>query len=290
MSSDDVRVSVVIPAFNAGGTITGQLEALAAQVGGSAVGDVEVLVADNGCTDDTVAVVAGFRDRLRVRIVDAGARSGPAAARNIGAEAARGELLVFTDADDVVVPGWVDAWCRLDPHSRFATGPVQAFDAGEPAPRALTATAMHPPTHLGFLPYALGTNFAVRRDVFAAAGGFPEDRSTAEDVVLSWELQLGGVALDFVREAGVAKRRAGSGRATLRQHYRYGMSDPFVVARFRSRGLRHPSFVATARSYAGLIVRLPLLADPVQRRKWIVQAGRRAGRLVGSVRARTVCL
>ena len=100
-------ISVVIPAFNAETTIADQLGAIARQSDGVAL---EVIVADNGSSDATRTVVETWSERLPVRLVDASARRGPAAARNIGASSARGDLLIFTDADDVVMPGWLQAW------------------------------------------------------------------------------------------------------------------------------------------------------------------------------------
>jgi glycosyltransferase involved in cell wall biosynthesis len=281
-----MTVSVVIPAFNAAATIGEQLEALAQQVEGI---DAEVIVADNGSTDETRVVARSFGNRLPLRIVDASSRRGPAAARNAGAKAATRDLVVFTDADDVVIEGWLDAWVHLDPALRFATGPVRALANHEDVPKSTAGMAEGPPIHLGFLPYAFGTNFAVRRDALLAIGGFPENRRTAEDVTLSWELQLSGVPLSFVPAAGVAVRRAASTFVTLRRYYHYGWSDPFLVREFRDEGLRVPPFGRTLKSYIGILARLPLIADERQRHRWAAQAGRRAGRLVGSVRAGVLC-
>jgi glycosyltransferase involved in cell wall biosynthesis len=283
-------ISVVIPAYNAGETIGDQLGAIAEGVAeGVAEGDVEVIVADNGSTDETRAIAEQWADRLAIRVVVTSQRRGPAAARNIGAAAAHGDLLVFTDADDVVFPGWLSAWRALDPDTQFATGPVVFFDADASPPRSMTDPASRPPVHLGFLPYALGTNFAIRRRTFLDSGGFPETRRTAEDVALSWQLQLGGVELCFEPQAGVAKRRARGSRAVLRQYYQYGWSDPFLVREFEPNGLRLPPPGSTLKSYLGIVARLPLLFDARQRERWCAQAGRRAGRMVGSIRARSFC-
>lgn len=280
-------ISVVIPAFNAAATIGEQLAALAVQVDGH---DVEVLVADNGSQDATVAIVTGWSERLPISVVNASARRGPAAARNLGAEAASGDLLLFTDADDVVMPGWLDAWVDLERDVAFATGPIVSFAGAAAPPRSADDAAMRAPVHLGFLPFAFGTNLAVRPGVFHELGGFPEDRITGEDVVLSWRLQLAGHELCFLPGAGVARRTMVGARALFRQHYAYGRSDPFLVRDFRGQGLRRPPAAPTFKTYLGLLARLPRLYDPVPRARWCTQAGRRAGRIVGSLRARTLCL
>ena len=70
----------------------------------------EVVLADNGSTDASVAVAESFRDRLpSLVVVDASGKRGRSYARNEGAKAARGANLTFIDADDVVAPGWLAA-------------------------------------------------------------------------------------------------------------------------------------------------------------------------------------
>lgn len=276
-------ISVVIAALDEAHRIGAQLEALAPQVAG---GDCEVIVADNGSRDATVAVVHGFADRMPVRVVDASARRGQAAARNLAVTTARGDLLVFVDADDVVMPGFVDAWRGLDPSVVFATGPVVPFAHDAPPPRDPTRAPRVLPVQLGFRPYALGANFAVRRSWFERMGGFDEAWPPAEDVELSWRLQLAGARLELVPGAVVAKREAAGLRATLRQYYRYGRRDPFLFRDFRAAGVSRPPVGSTLRSYLGLVARLPVLWRSETRRRFAHQLGRRAGRLVGSYRAR----
>src|SRR5690606_10578144 len=93
------QISVVIPARDAARWIDAQLGALACQ---EVPVPWEVVVADNGSTDDTVARAEAWADRLPVRVVDASGRPGPNHARNQGTAAARGDLLLYCDADDVV--------------------------------------------------------------------------------------------------------------------------------------------------------------------------------------------
>jgi glycosyltransferase involved in cell wall biosynthesis len=92
-------VSVVVPARDAGRTLGACLEALGAQCGVD--GDYEVVVVDDGSTDDTAAVAG----RFAVRLVRQGPR-GVAAARNAGARVATGEILAFTRRR----AGWPRLW------------------------------------------------------------------------------------------------------------------------------------------------------------------------------------
>lgn len=274
-------ISFIIPAFDEAGRIGDQLGALAAQITDP---DVEVIVADNGSRDATARVVESWSDRMNVRVVDASARRGAAAARNVAARVAAGTLLVFVDADDVVMPGFVDAWSALPDEIAFATGPIVLFASDARPPSDPTAAPRLLPVQMGFLPYALGANFAVRREAFERSGGFDETYPPAEDVELSWRLQLAGSRLHLVPGAVVAKREA-SGRRVIRQYYAYGRRDPFLYRDFRAAGVPAPRWGAVARSYAGIVLRLALLWHRETRRRWMHQLGRRAGRLAGSVAA-----
>ena len=91
------RVSVVIPAYNAGRTIDTALQSVFAQT----YRDFEVVVVDDGSSDDTVHRLAAWRDRVIVRQQ---ANAGPAAARNHAMRVTRGELIAFLDADDAWLP------------------------------------------------------------------------------------------------------------------------------------------------------------------------------------------
>src|SRR6266545_10527 len=102
-----MKLSVVVPCFNSAKTIAIQLEALANQTWSE---PWEVIVADNGSTDSSVAIAESYKKRLpHLRIVDASDRRGAGHARNVGAAAAAGDLLAFCDADDEVAPGWLSA-------------------------------------------------------------------------------------------------------------------------------------------------------------------------------------
>ena len=107
MTHDDgLRVSVIIPAFDAAETLDEQLAALARQTPPFAW---EVLLCDNGSRDGTVELATSWADRLPgLRIVDASSRRGPSFARNEGAQASAASLLLFCDADDIVADDWVE--------------------------------------------------------------------------------------------------------------------------------------------------------------------------------------
>lgn len=96
--------SVVIPAYNADTTLRPQLDALRGQKSAPAF---EVVIADNGSSDGTVAVALSFADTLRIRVADASRVSGASHARNAGALVAKAPFLAFADADDIVDYHWL---------------------------------------------------------------------------------------------------------------------------------------------------------------------------------------
>lgn len=92
-------VSIVIPAFNAAGTLDRALASVAAQTYPS----WEAIVVDDASRDDTAALVERRGDR-NIRVLRRATRGGPSVARNDGIAAARGELVAFLDADDEWLP------------------------------------------------------------------------------------------------------------------------------------------------------------------------------------------
>lgn len=94
-------VSVIVPAYNAEAHLSEAIDSALAQT----YPRVEVVVVDDGSTDRTRTVMAAYGDRIRAVHQE---NAGPAAARNAGICASRGELLGFLDADDVWLPERLD--------------------------------------------------------------------------------------------------------------------------------------------------------------------------------------
>lgn len=102
-----MKLSVIIPCYNAAKTIGVQLEALCRQTWNE---PWEIVVSDNGSSDQTLAVVETFKNRIQnFHVVDSSDKPGSAHARNVGVSASSGELLAFCDADDEVGEGWIPA-------------------------------------------------------------------------------------------------------------------------------------------------------------------------------------
>src|SRR6202453_2809972 len=94
--------SVLIPAYNVSGIIGNAVRSAATQT----YPPLEILVIDDCSTDNTVEVVKALaRDIPSIRLLSTPANGGPAAARNVGLRAARGDLIALLDSDDVWKPG-----------------------------------------------------------------------------------------------------------------------------------------------------------------------------------------
>jgi len=183
-----VRFSVVIPAYNAAWIIADCLRA----VFQSAFTDFEVIVVDDGSTDETAEIAR----RFPCTVLAAPAQSGPATARNIGAAAASGDILVFIDSDVLIKPESLSA---ID--SAFRDEPEMAalFGSYEAATRPDNFTSVfknlqHHYTHQTSNEQAnsFWSGFgAVVRTQFNAVGGFPNGRKM-EDIELGYRLTLNG--------------------------------------------------------------------------------------------------
>ena len=287
-----LSLSVVIPCFDAAETLGEQLEALAGQRWD---GPWEVLVADNGSTDGSVAVAEGFRDRLPgLRVVDASGRRGPGHARNRGAAEAAGDALLFTDADDRVGEGWLAAMGRALAEHDFVAARYDATRLNpEPVARSRTNPQEHgliPYDYPPFLPHAGGSSLGVRRRLHEAAGGFDEDLPALEDTDYCWRLQLGGTPLVAAPEAVVHIRYEAAARGLFGQSFRFGVYNVLLYARYRGRGMPRLPVTAGLARWAKLVLTAPRVLLPSARAAWLGQLGWRLGRLWGCLRFRVAAL
>lgn len=95
-------ISVVIPTFNCAGFIEETLSSVA----GQSCKDLEIIVVDDGSSDDTVSHAENYvnQNNIRARVISNTRKKGAAGARNTGIDAAQGDMIAFIDADDKWLP------------------------------------------------------------------------------------------------------------------------------------------------------------------------------------------
>jgi glycosyltransferase involved in cell wall biosynthesis len=196
-----LRASVVVPTYRRPDLLGRCLKALDAQdLDPSAW---EVVVADDAADPATRRQVEGFAAAARapVRYVAVSLRHGPAAARNAGWRAARGEVLAFTDDDCVPAPGWLSAGLSAlekDPGLSAAAGRVVVPLAQRPTDYELDAAGLQDAEFVT-------ANCFCRRRALEAVGGFDERFTAAwrEDSDLQFTLLGRGERVGRVPEAVV---------------------------------------------------------------------------------------
>lgn len=210
LSAGDARVPVsfIVPAFNAQDSLPDTIASIRAE----APTGSELIVVDDGSTDQTVEVARELADRVLVRPCQGGA----ARARNDGAQVARGDILVFVDSDVIVGPGAIPGLV-----AQIEAGADAVFGAYQPmvAPDIRNAPTtyknlLHHYTHLEGAGEAstFWSGFGgVRRSAFAAVGGFDPKVTTAadiEDIHLGYRLKKAGfrIVLDPTLQVGHRKR------------------------------------------------------------------------------------
>jgi len=290
VSGPEPVVTVVVPVRDVAATVGEQLAALAAQ---DFDGPWELVVADNGSRDGTLDVVTQWAGRLpHLRVVPADGRPGVSHARNVGAAAARADLLAICDGDDVAEPGWLRAIVAASCGSDVVAGRLDDRPLNPPPVRAWRRP--HPedaaPDIRGFLPYAVGANCAVWKRVVEDLDGWDEGYLSGNDVEFSWRAQLQGHRLAFAPDAVVRYRYRDDLRSWARQSYNGGRASAHLVADFRSSGLPPVPMRRVARNWLRLVVRAPRLLRPGSRGWWVGEAAGALGRVVGSIEHRVVAL
>jgi len=275
------QLSIVIPCYNSAATLAEQLSAIAAQVTRYSW---EVLVADNGSRDNTVATANAFRDRIPdLRVVDATSRRGAAYARNAGARAARGAALLFCDADDVMGEGYLESMGRaLDQHQFVACRyDFQKLNSswlaaarggiGQGQEQGLAGGYCHPT-----LPYAGAGGLGVDKSVHESVNGFDmtlKAMAGQEDTDYCIRVQLAGTPLVFVPNAVMHVRFRDTVTGVFNQAWAWAESGTHVQHRYAPEAAS-ASFGRTAydlgRHLVWKLVRVRSKADIAQ---WIWLAG-----------------
>ena len=182
-------------------------------------------------------LVSDNRAQPRPGLVDA---SGPASsyfARDVAARRARGEWLVFLDADCVPDAGLLDAYFDPPPGERTGVlvGGIEDWvqDDTRVARHIARRRKLDQGNTLGHpRPYGQTANLAVRREAFVAVGGWPDPVRSGGDADLCWRLADAGWGLEPREHARVRHRNRASLRALLAQLHRHGSGMQWLDRRY----------------------------------------------------------
>lgn len=223
------KISVVVCTYNGAGTIRECLTAVAALE----YDDYEVIVVNDGSTDETPGIVGGF-DVERIDIPNGGLSH----ARNIGLRHARGEIVAYIDDDAYPDPDWLTHLAiAFQKTKHVGIGGPNLPPAGDGVVADCVANSPGGPSHVLLAnldaEHLPGCNMAFRRSALEEIDGFDEQfRIAGDDVDLCWRLLERGGTLGFAPGAVVWHHRRGTVRTYLKQQLNYGAAEGMLEAKW----------------------------------------------------------
>ncbi|MEA2273997.1 MAG: hypothetical protein QOI98_2705, partial [Solirubrobacteraceae bacterium] len=259
------HASVVVCSFNGERWMRECLEALSALE----YPDYEVIVVDDGSADETAAIAREFAG-VRVISTDNG---GLSRARNVGLEAARGEIIAYVDDDARPEPSWLTHLVRAlvtSPHVAVGGPNIAPPDDGVAAD--CVANAPGGPSHVllsdRVAEHIPGCNMAFRTAALRALGGFdPTFRVAGDDVDVCWRLHERGDTIGFAPAAVVWHHRRPSLRRYLLQQFHYGKAEALLERKWPERYNRRGHATWAGRIYGNSV------AVTMNRRRKRIQYG-----------------
>ncbi len=255
------RVSVVVCAYNAERTIDRCLASLAALN----YPDYEVIVVNDGSRDRTLEIAQqhGF-----CRIVSQ-PNKGLSVARNVGAAAATGEIVAYTDSDCVADPDWLAYLvAKMEASGLAGCGGPNFPPPEDSLVPAAVAVAPGGPTHVllsdEIAEHIAGCNMAFQREALLRLGGFdPIFHAAGDDVDICWRFQDAGYVIGFSPAAVVWHFRRNTVRAYCNQQRGYGKAEALVYSKHPLRFNQFGQAKWLGRIYGDLSAALLLSRRPV---------------------------
>jgi GT2 family glycosyltransferase len=222
------RISVVVCSHNGESTLRECLEGLRRLQ----YPNYEVIVVNDGSTDATDEIVREYGFRLIST-----ENRGLSAARNIGMEAATGEIIAYTDSDCCPDPHWLTYLARTFLATDYVgVGGPNLAPPGDGHIAECVANAPGGPVHVLLsdqeAEHIPGCNMAFRKSCLHTIAGFdPQFRTAGDDVDVCWRLQDQGWKLGFSPAAVVWHHRRNSVRAYWKQQKGYGKAEALLESK-----------------------------------------------------------
>ncbi|MCA9922971.1 MAG: glycosyltransferase family 2 protein, partial [Anaerolineales bacterium] len=271
-------VSIIIPTHNRRARVVQTLQAITQQT--ISMQQLEVIVVADGCVDDTVPYLRSLTFPFALKICEQPGL-GPATARNSGAAAAAGKLLIFIDDDIEVVPGFVAAHLAAHETSgaTVAIGhlPMAAVESPNFFEQGIRSWwngkffNMRQPGYRFAYDDLFSGNFSITASFFAQVSGFNTDLWCHEDYELGLRLLEANAIFVYAAAAtGVHHDQTDMGRV-LRRHYAEGKADVYLVQRYPELAMNLPlataSYSLLSRGLRFLAFRAPKVGD------WLADVG-----------------
>ncbi len=248
---------------------------------------LEIIVVDDGSTDHTPEVAASMGATVLRRQTS----GGPSAARNLGAQHAKGEILAFLDSDCTVDETWL---LELYPWvAAPGIGGVGGFVASyyntsklDRYEEAMSSLSMgkrllyEGPGKGNF--YVPTCNLLVKKSVYEEAGGLNPEMHLGEDVDLCWRLRERGYGLLYVTVGRAWHKHRNALGQMLKRRMQYGTSESDLYKRHPDKKKLFPLPATSLAFYLGLLLTL-LLLQP-----WCLSVSA-AGLIAAYIRKRRLC-
>ncbi len=233
----DPTVSVIIPVHNGGAYFRTCLSKLAQAV----PKPIEIIVVADGDSDGSWRLAKEFGAKL-IRIPESG---GPARARNLGAQAAKGDILFFVDADVAVCPEAIGYGVSVFKHNPYLAAAIGSYDdaPGDPGFLSQYRNLMHHYVHQTGNEEAStfwGACGLIRREIFLQMGGFNESyrRPSIEDIELGYRLKGAGYKIKLCKTLQVKHLKRWEPISLLRADFFY-RALPWTELIWRDRKLNN---------------------------------------------------
>jgi glycosyltransferase involved in cell wall biosynthesis len=220
------KVSVIVCSYNGAKTLDRCLESLK-HVN---YPDYEVILVDDGSKDNTQEIAAKHSWVVNIKQVN----KGLSVARNVGAQAAKGEIIAYTDSDCMADPDWLYYLVGTLISGDYAgVGGPNISPPAEDWIQACVAAAPGGPNHVlltdVIAEHIPGCNMAFYKWAFEKVGGFdPEYRKAGDDVDFCWRLQQEGQVIAFSPSAIVWHYRRFTLDAFRKQQEGYGEAESLL--------------------------------------------------------------